>query len=59
MSRTQFPESGTHRDLVMQRLRELKARDTDWRGGRASMFMFKANDEVSRVRSGCIRRVFQ
>ncbi len=49
MSRMPFPEIGTHRDLVMTRLRELKLKDTDWKGGRASMFMFKANDEVSRL----------
>ncbi len=49
MSRVPFPETGTKRELVMARLRELKAGDIDWRGGRASMFMFKANDEVSRL----------
>jgi sphinganine-1-phosphate aldolase len=49
MSRVPFPETGTNRELVMARLRELKARDVNWRGGRASMFMFKANDEVSRL----------
>ena len=49
MSRVLFPETGTNRELVMARLRELKAGDVDWRDGRASMFMFKANDEVSRL----------
>ena len=49
MSRATFPEAGTGRDQIMAQLRELKAKDIDWRGGRASMFVFKASEEVSQL----------
>ena len=44
-----FPETGRPRADILRELHERKAGDIDWRGGRAPVFVFKAEDEVDRV----------
>ena len=44
-----FPETGRPREDILRELRERKAGDIDWRGGRAPVFVFKADEEVDRV----------
>ncbi|MBK8764357.1 MAG: aspartate aminotransferase family protein [Burkholderiaceae bacterium] len=44
-----FPEKGRARADILRELHERKANDIDWRGGRAPVFVFKAEDEVDRM----------
>ncbi len=41
-----FPAAGRPADEVLAELRERKAGDADWRGGRVPLFVFKADDAV-------------
>ena len=59
MSRVKFPEQGQDREAVMAQLRAMKGKDIDWQGGRASMFMFKANDAVSALGKDAFMEYFQ
>jgi sphinganine-1-phosphate aldolase len=45
----QLPKSGTPRDVVFSRMRELKKQDADWRGGRTWSLIYPAGDDVDDV----------
>ena len=41
-----LPESGTPREALLARMRELRGKDADWRGGRTFSLVYYAGDEV-------------
>ena len=44
-----LPAAGRAVDDVLRELRDRKAGDIDWQGGRSPAFVFKAEDDVDRV----------
>lgn len=49
MTRTTLPETGMSRDDVLQRLREHRGDDADWRSGRTFSLVYYAGEEVLRL----------
>jgi sphinganine-1-phosphate aldolase len=45
----ELPSAGRSRDDVLDRMRELKAADADWRGGRTWSLVYPAGEEVDAV----------
>jgi sphinganine-1-phosphate aldolase len=48
-TRTRLPAHGMPREAVFARMRELKARDADWRGGRTWSLIYPATADVDEV----------
>ena len=44
-----LPESGTPRDVLFERMRERKAADADWRGGKTWSLIYPAGEDVDAV----------
>jgi len=44
-----LPESGTPREELFTRMREMKTRDADWRGGRTWSLVYPATEDVDEV----------
>jgi sphinganine-1-phosphate aldolase len=44
-----LPERGSAHDEVFERIRDMKAEDADWRGGRTWSLIYPAGDDVDRV----------
>lgn len=45
----QLPKAGTPREEIMARMRELKQRDADWRGGRTWSLIYPAGEDVDEL----------
>ena len=58
MRRMELPEHGTEWPELSRRMSEMAAGDTDWRGGKAPLFVFKATDSVQQVGQAAFNQFF-
>ncbi|MBL8700017.1 MAG: aspartate aminotransferase family protein [Alphaproteobacteria bacterium] len=56
--RARFPTTGRPASDVLASLREMKADDADWRGGRVPLYVFKASDAVDELGKAAFMEFF-
>ena len=58
MKRIALPEQGTEWPELSRRMSEMAKGDTDWRGGKVPLFVFKATDGVQEVGQAAFNQFF-